>query len=83
MIHTYRDRQRSFREARSGRRSVVFSMYRGHEAYDAELPGDCVWTSLPSSERGRGVGLHVVHGLPGDLRRIRPRARTGDSDEDY
>lgn len=36
-IHTCRDRQRSFRKARTGWRSVGFGMSTGLEAYDAEL----------------------------------------------
>ena len=52
---TYRDRQRSFKGARSGWGGVGFGMSTGHEAYDAELTAIAYGLLLLArrGERGR------------------------------
>ena len=79
--HTYRDRQRPFRETRSGWRSVGFGMSPGHEAHDSELTAVALGLRL-LAQRGGGAGLHSLHRLPGgdeESGQRRPRAGRGES----
>lgn len=70
MMHTYRDRRRSFLGAGFGWRSIGFSRSPGHEAYDAELTAIANGPLLLVQRGGEGQNFTLFTDSQAAMRRI-------------